>query len=116
MNDAPGNGFQYRDGSHAALIPEDDRATWITLLDAYDRHVLNFVLTWAPFGGHSDDDAFPEFGLNAQQLCGLFEEIANRATSSLGLLNDWDANLIRRAQRLLMSSAPGVAGGSSAPV
>ena len=37
-------------------------------LNAYNRHVLNFVLTWAPFGGHSDDDAFPEFGLDAQQL------------------------------------------------
>jgi hypothetical protein len=116
MNNAPGNGFEYHDGSHAAFIPEEDRATWITSLDAYDRHVLNFVLTWAPFGGHSDDDAFPEFGLNAQQLGGRFEEIADRGTSSLGLLNDWDANLIRRAQRLLMSRAPRrVAGESSAP-
>jgi hypothetical protein len=46
-------------------------------LNAYDRHVLNFVLTWAPFGGHSDDDAFPEFGLDAQQLWDRFEQIAD---------------------------------------
>ena len=70
-------------------------------LNAYDRHVLNFVLTWAPFGGHSDDDAFPEFGLYAQQLWDRFEQIADTPQSSLRLLDDWDATLIRRAQRQL---------------
>ena len=38
MNDAPGKGFEYHNGSHAAFIPEEDRATWITSPDAYDRH------------------------------------------------------------------------------
>jgi hypothetical protein len=70
-------------------------------LNAYHRHVLNFVLTWAPFGGHSDDDAFPEFGLDAQQLWDRFEQIADTPQSCLRLLDDWDATLIRRAQRQL---------------
>jgi hypothetical protein len=32
-----------------------------------------------------------------------FEEIADRPESSLGLINDWDAELIRRAHHLLSS-------------
>lgn len=51
-----------------------------------------FVPSWAPFG---------EFGLDGQQLCDRFEEIAHTPESSLRLLDDWDANLIRRAQRQL---------------
>jgi hypothetical protein len=73
----------------------------MTSLNAYDRHIRNCVLTWAPFGGHSDDDAFHEFGLNAQQLCDRFEELADTPTTSIRVLNDSDANLIRRTSSTL---------------
>src|SRR3954466_13680709 len=44
-------------------------------------------------------DAFPEFGLDVQQLWDRFEQIADTLQSYLRLLDDWDATLIRRAQR-----------------
>ena len=72
-------------------------------MDEFDRHVLNFALTWEPFGGVSDDETFPEFGLSAQQLWTRFEEITTTQEQRRPELSEWDALLIDRARTFLLT-------------
>lgn len=72
-------------------------------MDEFDRHVLNFVLTWAPFGGHTDDEAFPEFGLSAHELWTRFAEVTAAAELQVAELGEWDALLVNRARQVLLT-------------
>ena len=37
-------------------------------LDRFDRDLLAFLLSWAPYGGPPDNECFVEFGMNAERL------------------------------------------------
>ncbi|MUM04034.1 hypothetical protein B5P44_04445 [Mycobacterium sp. CBMA 213] len=37
-------------------------------LTRYDRQLLQFLVNWAPFGGPTDEETMPEFGMSAIQL------------------------------------------------
>jgi len=66
--------------------------------DSFDRHLLQFVLTWTPFGGPTDEDTFPRFGLHAPAVHDRYIAIASSAASRLSSLDEDDADLVRRAQ------------------
>lgn len=37
-------------------------------LDRFDRDLLTFVLSWAPYGGPPDNECFVEFGMSAERV------------------------------------------------
>jgi hypothetical protein len=37
-------------------------------MDRFDREILDFVRSWAPYGGPPDDQVLEEFGLTRDQL------------------------------------------------
>jgi hypothetical protein len=37
-------------------------------MDRFDREILDFVRSWAPYGGPPDDQALQEFGLTRDEL------------------------------------------------
>lgn len=67
-------------------------------MDSFDRHLLQFVLTWTPFGGPTDEDTFPRFGLRARSVHDRFIAITTLAGARFASLDEDDADLIRRAQ------------------
>ncbi|BBZ31287.1 hypothetical protein MMAD_55820 (plasmid) [Mycolicibacterium madagascariense] len=76
------------------------------VVDSFDRHLLQFVLTWTPFGGPADEDTFPRFGLRASVVHDRFIAIANSVGSQLSTLDHDDADLVRRAQAHLHEARP----------
>jgi hypothetical protein len=52
-------------------------------MDRFDRELLDFVRSWAPYGGPPADDSWTEFGMSRDQLLNrarqlLAEESARR--------------------------------------
>lgn len=37
-------------------------------MDRFDRDIVEFMLRWAPYGGPSEEDTMPEFGMNCPEL------------------------------------------------
>jgi hypothetical protein len=37
-------------------------------MDRFDREILDFVRSWAPYGGPPDDQVMAEFGMTRDQL------------------------------------------------
>jgi hypothetical protein len=37
-------------------------------MDRFDRELVEFWLSWLPYGGPPDDEALPEFGMTRAQL------------------------------------------------
>jgi hypothetical protein len=70
-------------------------------MDSFDRHLVQFLVTWAPFGGPADEDTYPRFGLRGRRLWNRFDRIVARAESVLPELEDDDAELIERARALI---------------
>lgn len=66
-------------------------------LNEFDRHLLHFFLTWAPFGGPSDEDTFPRFGCDAASGRRRFERVATAACADLPCFCEEDAALVQRA-------------------
>lgn len=75
-------------------------------MDSFDRHLLQFVLTWTPFGGPADEDTFPRFGLRASSVHDRFIAITTSALSDLSGLDDDDAGIALRAQAHVHSDRP----------
>ena len=69
-------------------------------MDSFDRQLVSFVLTWAPFGGADDEDTFPRFGLRAGAVWQRFERILDAVAAGQLRVRDGDAELIRRAGEL----------------
>ncbi|MBX7446932.1 hypothetical protein GR927_02920 [Mycolicibacterium sp. 3033] len=72
-------------------------------MDSFDRQLVSFVLTWAPFGGPDDEDAFPRFGLRTAAVWQRFERILDAVAAGQLRLDDSDAELIRRAGELRLA-------------
>jgi hypothetical protein len=48
--------------------PDDQRRWPDRELERFDRHLLTFMLWWAPFGGPPEDECFVEFGMKASRV------------------------------------------------
>jgi hypothetical protein len=70
-------------------------------MDAFDRHLVQFVVTWAPFGGPADEDTYPRFGLRGRKLWNRFNRIVANAESLLPELGEDDAELIEQARAII---------------
>jgi hypothetical protein len=68
-------------------------------LDEFDRHLFQFFLTWAPFGGPADEDTFPRFGFDAASGRRRFERVATAACANLRGFCKEDAALVLRASK-----------------
>jgi hypothetical protein len=66
-------------------------------MDGFDRHILHFVLAWAPYAGPADDEVFTEFGITAEELNLRFVKIVDQEIRH--------APLLARSDRLLVSRA-----------
>ena len=67
-------------------------------MESFDRHLLQFVLMWTPFGGPTDADTFRGSGCAAWSVHDRFIAITTSVGSQLSSLDDDDADLVRRAQ------------------
>jgi hypothetical protein len=69
-------------------------------LDRFDRDLLAFMLSWAPYGGPPDSECFVEFGMNADRVRERCVEVvcAARAVD----YGDTERSLLLRASRLLL--------------
>ena len=74
-------------------------------MNSYEQELLSFMVTWAPFGGPQDEDAFPRFGLAVEQLWDRFARMVLSLESRATELEGYDTELLWRARRLL-SAAP----------
>jgi hypothetical protein len=44
-------------------------------MDRFDREILDFVRSWAPYGGPPSDEVLTEFGMTREQLFDRVERI-----------------------------------------
>jgi hypothetical protein len=68
-------------------------------MDWFDRHILQYVLWWAPSGEMYDEDVFPEFGMGVEQLNERFTRIVAKLASCDDDLDAVDRDLLSRARR-----------------
>jgi hypothetical protein len=81
-------------------------------MDWFDRHVLQYVLWWAPFGKPPEEDVFPKFGMDTCQLAGRFADVVEALKSHERQLDGADADLLARARsHPLAGSHPPVSAG-----
>ena len=73
-------------------------------LDRFDRDLMKFVVVWAPYGGPTDDELFPEFGISARQLRPRLQDIAVEYLSMP--LNTNDRTLLLAALDILDAPPP----------
>lgn len=45
------------------------------IADRFEHDIVNFMRSWAPYGGPPDDEALPEFGLSRDQLVRRYQQI-----------------------------------------
>jgi hypothetical protein len=90
----------------SARTDENSCAAEGFVMDSFDRHLLQFVLTWIPFGGPTDEDTFPRFGLRAWSVHDRFIASTTLAGARFPSLDEVDADLIRRAQAHLHADRP----------
>lgn len=83
-----------------AKPPEGNRRD---ALDSFDQALIDFVLSWVPYGGPPVDEILPRFGILSYELADRVREIA-----SVALRRNLSAeNRIRVAQALAaVRSAP----------
>jgi hypothetical protein len=71
-------------------------------LDRFDRDLLAFTLSWAPYGGPPENECFVEFGMSTDRVRERCMEVvcAARAVE----YGDTECAMILRCRRLLLSS------------
>jgi hypothetical protein len=71
-------------------------------LDRFDRDLLAFLLSWAPYGGPPDNECFVEFGMNAERL---HERCVHVVSTTRAVdCGEEDRDLLLRACRLLLGN------------
>jgi hypothetical protein len=83
--------------------PERQGTDRAASLDDFDRAIIKFVIQWAPYGGPSEEDLFPRFGLTRDRLFARIESII-RAQIAAPVPAESDRELIRAVARVLASS------------
>ena len=71
-------------------------------LDRFDRDLLTFVLSWAPYGGPPDSECFVEFGMSTDRVRERCMEVV--CTARPIEYDDAECTMILRCRRLLLSS------------
>ena len=69
-------------------------------LDRFDRDLLVFVLSWAPYGGPPNNECFVEFGMNAERVRERCMEVVS-TTRAVDCADD-ERELLLRTCRLLL--------------
>lgn len=69
-------------------------------LDRFDRDLLAFLLSWAPYGGPPENECFVEFGMSAKRL----QERCVQVVSTTRAVDccDEERQLLMRTCRLLL--------------
>jgi hypothetical protein len=69
-------------------------------LDRFDRDLLAFMLSWAPYGGPPDRECFVEFGMSADRVQERCRQVV--CTAHATDYGDTECSLLLRASRLLL--------------
>lgn len=69
-------------------------------LDRFDRDLLTFMLSWAPYGGPPTDECFVEFGMDAERVRERCMQVI--CTARPADFGDTEHSLLLRASRLLL--------------
>lgn len=69
-------------------------------LDRFDRDLLTFILSWAPYGGPPNDECFVQFGMDVERVRERCMQVVCTARPSN--FGDADHSLLLRASRLLL--------------
>jgi len=69
-------------------------------LDRFDRDLLTFVLSWAPYGGPPDNECFVEFGMSADRVRERCMEVVCGARPAE--YDEAEGSLLLRTCRLLL--------------
>lgn len=83
------------------------------IADRFEHDIVNFMRSWAPYGGPPDDEALPEFGLSRDQLVRRYQQIL--ATEAAR--REWELRRPWTRQRQVSAGerTPGAARPTSAP-
>jgi hypothetical protein len=73
-------------------------------LDHFDRDLLMFILSWAPYGGPPDSECLVEFGMSAGRLREKCVQVVS-TTRSVDC-DDEERELLLRTCRLLLGRNP----------
>jgi hypothetical protein len=77
---------------------------WGSGIDDFEWDIVAFVVQWAPYGGPSEEDSLPRFGMTCAQLHVRFAEVIRKLGDfHRASLSDPQRELVRRGQRLLAS-------------
>jgi hypothetical protein len=82
--------------------PERQGTDRAASLDDFDRAIIKFIIQWAPYGGPSEEELFPRFGLTRDRLFARIESIV-RAQIVAPVPAESDRELIRTVARVLAS-------------
>jgi hypothetical protein len=88
------------------LKPDPTRryTTDIVALDDVDWELVTFVMCWAPYGGPSEEQSLPRFGMTCPQLQTRFAGVIRKLGDfHRARLSDAQRELIEQGQRLLAS-------------
>jgi hypothetical protein len=69
-------------------------------MDWFERRILQYVVSCAPYNAMCDEDAFPEFGMRVDQLVRRFVEIVTAQREGGAHLAEEDRDLVSRARDL----------------
>jgi hypothetical protein len=69
-------------------------------LDRFDRDLLAFMLSWAPYGGPPENECFVEFGMSTDRVRERCMEVVTGARAVE--YGDTERSLLLRASRLLL--------------
>ena len=71
-------------------------------LDRFDRDLLVFILSWAPYGGPPDNECFVEFGMSAERVRERCVQVVS--TTRAVDCGDEERELLLRTCKLLLGS------------
>jgi hypothetical protein len=69
-------------------------------LDRFDRDLLSFMVSWAPYGGPPDNECFVEFGMSADRVHERCVQVVS--TTRAADCADEERDLLLRTCRLLL--------------
>jgi hypothetical protein len=69
-------------------------------LDRFDRDMLTFTLSWAPYGGPPNSECFVEFGMNADRVHERCMQVV--CTARAADFGEEEGALLLRASQLLL--------------
>jgi hypothetical protein len=57
--------------------PDDDPPALGSAVDRFDMEIVEFMVSWAPYGGPPKDECVPLFGMSADRLEARFRDIVD---------------------------------------